>query len=61
VPQELILYNDNGGTYDCPEDEASMMFLQLVLTETINKVLALFVAGGIGYLKDGVIKKKKEW
>jgi len=57
----LILYNDNGGTFDCPEDEASMMFLQLILTETVSKTITLLTSGIVPFIKNKLLLKKTEW
>ena len=61
VDQDQIIFNGNDGTYDCPEDEASMMFLQLIVTETIVKAITLLTAGIAPYILNRVIKKQQEW
>ena len=61
IPQDLIVFNTGGLNYDCREDEASMQFVQLVITETVSKVLTLAVTGLGNWFVKGKILKKKDW
>mmetsp|Transcript_24916 Transcript_24916/g.38719 ORF Transcript_24916/g.38719 Transcript_24916/m.38719 type:complete len:153 (+) Transcript_24916:1423-1881(+) len=63
IPQDLILFNNGDGSlnYDCREDESSMLFLQMVVTESLVKPISM-IATGIGtYIVKAKILKKKNW
>lgn len=59
VPSSQVTFNSE--SYSCREDEASMMFVQLVLNETINKGIAFAQEVVIAYVMNKRIKKIKDW
>lgn len=53
IPLDLIKFNAGENQFDCREDEASMMFLNLLITQTISKPVSFITK----FLSAFIIKK----
>lgn len=59
IPDNLISYDSK--KFVCREDEASMLIIQLIVTEIIVKIFSLYFIAFANYLVKFKILKRVEW
>ena len=61
IPLELIQFNAGENQFDCREDEASMMFLNLLITQTISKPVSFITKFLSAFIIKKVAQGKEDW
>ena len=62
IPNNLIVFDTGpSAKFECREDESSMIFLQLILTEVGVKIGVFIAMAALGVIVNKGILKKKVW